>query len=125
MPLTNADWMPLIAALATFIVGLVIMIMPRQAQRLAGLEPAAGSGGQLRGSVGGFHAGAGFAALLFYDQPIVQIVLGLAWASATMGRLLSIVADSGVSARSATILLFNIALTVLFMGPFFGFAPAG
>lgn len=126
LPTTNADWLPFLAAVATILGGLVHLFAPRLALRASGVpagqaRPAALA--QIRGSLGGFWLGAGFAGILFYDQPIAQLVLGLAWLFAAFGRFVSMLSDSGLILVNWVALAIQLILAFLFIGPVFGLTP--
>ncbi|WP_062226935.1 AGROH133_08824 family phage infection protein [Aureimonas frigidaquae] len=127
LPITNADWLPFIAACVTILGGLTCLFAPGLSLRRAGIAPGQARPAalaQIRSSIGGFWLGAGFAGILFYDQPIAQLVLGLAWAFAAFGRFVSMLSDSGLNAFNWVALIAQLILAFLFLGPVFGLVPA-
>lgn len=98
-PQSTGEWLAALAAAATFLVGLALMIAPRRMMGLVGLSAGSPAGiSEIRGAFGGSWAGLGLAALLL-AQPLVYLALGMAYAVAVSGRLLSFAADRALSAR--------------------------
>jgi hypothetical protein len=80
---------------------------------------------EIRGTLGGFWLGSGLVAVLFYDQPFVQMALGAAWLFAGFGRLVSILADAGSTAANWALLVLSLVLAALCLMPVLGYAPLG
>lgn len=92
------DWSERFAwltAVATLLVGVVLMLVPARFGRLLGLQPVGVSPNglsELRGPVGGVWVGLGLACLML-AQPFTYFALGMAFAFAIVGRLISFVFD--------------------------------
>jgi hypothetical protein len=101
----NADeWLAVLVPLFSILLGLAYFLAPRL--MLRGLGLTAGEGhrdaiGEGRSTFAGFPIGIGACALAF-GQPILVAMLGLAFAVASAGKLLHIVADG---ARSVSVFL--------------------
>ena len=92
------DWSERLAwltAVATILVGLVLMVMPRTFGHYLGLafRPDTNNGvSEVRGAFAGMWLGLGLACILL-AQPFTYFALGLAFLGAVLGRLVSMVAD--------------------------------
>jgi hypothetical protein len=85
----------MLSAVLTLALGVVLMVMARQIGAWWGLAARAGRDGaigELR-PIGGFLGGLGLAGFLF-DQPVIYVMIGAAWALAAFGRLLSMMSTS-------------------------------
>lgn len=83
------------SAVLTLLLGLALMALARQIGAwwgFAAREGREGAVGELR-PIGAFLAGLGLAGFLF-DQPIIYVMIGTAWALAAFGRLLSMMSAS-------------------------------
>lgn len=99
----------MLSAVLTLLLGLALMVLARQIGAWWGLAARAGregAVGELR-PIGGFLAGLGLAGFLF-DQPVIYVMIGSAWALAAFGRLLSMMSASDRSNG-----LFNLLFLVL------------
>jgi len=100
-----------IAAAVAILIGLFMLLFPVTAGKILGLESREtrpGAIGELRAS-GGFLLGLAVAALMF-DQPPFYTALGLAFAVATFGRIISLMSD-----RSATMVNILLLLVQIFL----------
>lgn len=127
LPQTNADLLPFAAAAATVLFGVFAMFAPRLTLRLLrlttlSLHPEAVA--EARATIGGFYIGTGLMALLLFDQPMVQMVLGAAWLFAAFGRLVSILSDQGGTAFNVVALVLALALAGLPFASAFGFVSS-
>ncbi len=119
MPYSQGEWLAWGGALLTVLFGLVAMVAPRLSLRALMLQPARENPGAFAGQrslFGGFYAGVGLSAILF-AQPLIYLTLGVAWALAAFGRVLSMLSDGG-NARfnwiSLSIMLLLAALPLTF-----------
>ncbi len=84
-----------ITAVASMAIGLISMLFPKSFARLLGLSFASGSHNgisEMRSTFGGMWVGLGLACLLL-AQPLTYFALGLAFAGAVLGRLISMIFD--------------------------------
>ena len=92
------DWPERLAwltAVATILVGLALMVIPRTFGHFLGLafRPDTNNGvSEVRGAFAGMWLGLGLACILL-AQPFTYFALGLAFLGAVLGRLISLVAD--------------------------------
>ena len=92
------DWSERLAwltAVATILVGLALMVIPRTFGHFLGLafRPDTNNGvSEVRGAFAGMWLGLGVACILL-AQPFTYFALGLAFLGAVLGRLISLVAD--------------------------------
>ncbi|KQT47551.1 hypothetical protein ASG43_10755 [Aureimonas sp. Leaf454] len=124
LPQTNADLLPFAAAVLTILVGLFAMFMPRLMLRafgIRGIHPQPQAVAEMRATLGGFYIGLGLLSLLLFDQPVIQMILGGAWAFSAFGRLVAILSD-GVSAwKNTLILLVSLLVAAAPLAVAFGF----
>ena len=126
LPQTNADLAPFLAAAVTVLVGLFALFAPKTFLRLLKLQPAPlrpEAVAEARSTVGGFYIGTGLMTLLLFDQPVVQLQLGGAWALAAFGRLVSILSDKGGTPFNVAVLLVQLALAAMPLAAAFGLLP--
>lgn len=126
LPETNADLLPFVAAGATVLFGLLGLFAPKTTFRIlklqaAPLRPEAVAEG--RSTIGGFHLGMGLMSLLLFDQPLVQLGLGAAWALAAFGRLVSILSDKGGTPFNVLFLGLQLILAAMPLASAFGLVP--
>ena len=128
LPTYTADWLPFSVAAFTFLIGLFALFAPVTTLRALRLDTASAHPealSEVRGTLAGFWLGTGLVTLLFYDQPLVQMVIGAAWLFAGFGRLVSILSDAGSTLFNWALLALNLILAAFCLAPVFGFAPAG
>ena len=128
LPLYPADWLPFVAAGLTVLFGLAALFAPRLVLRLLRLDTAPAhpeAVAEVRGTIGGYWLGTGLVAVLFYDQPFVQMVVGSGWLFAAFGRLVSILSDAGASVPNFLFLALNLVLAFLFLNPVVGLLGLG
>ncbi len=126
LPQTNADWLPFIAGSVTVLIGLFALFAPRLFLRLLKLQPAPlrpEAVAEARSTVGGFYVGTGLMTALLFDQPVVQLMLGGAWALAAFGRFVSILSDNGATPFNVGFLALQLALAAMPLGAAFGLVP--
>jgi len=110
-PYSPGEWLAWTGALLTALFGILHLVMPGIAGALTFTH------GGSRSLQGGFYAGIGLSALLF-AQPLIYLALGIGWALAALGQLLSIVFDKGGVAGKLpwlAAMLFMAALPLVFV----------
>ena len=105
-PYSLGEWLAWTGAVLTVLLGLLHLIAPG----IAGVAPSAHSARAL----GGFYAGIGLSAIVF-AQPLIYLAMGIGWALAALGQLLSLVFDKGSVAGkliwlAATLLMAELPL---------------
>lgn len=114
-----------IAAVVAILIGLFMLLLPATAGkilRLESRETRPGAIGELRAS-GGFLLGLAVAALMF-DQPPFYTALGLAFAVAAFGRVISLMSDRSATMVNILLLLVQVLLAgALFHYVFDVFTP--
>lgn len=123
IPQETGEFLAFCAAAATTLMGLVIFLAPELSFRVLGLSQREGRRGALaeaRSTIGGFHLGAGLAAILL-AQPMVYLALGSAFALAFFGRILSMMSDGSGGWFSWLFLVLQGVLAALPLGYAFGF----
>lgn len=126
LPQTNADWLPFVAAAVTVLIGLFGLFLPKTMLRALKLQPVPvrpEAVAEARSTIGGFYIGTGLMTLLLFDQPVVQLQLGGAWALAAFGRLVSILSDKGGTVFNVVLLLLQLALAAMPLASAFGLVP--
>jgi len=114
-PFSTGEWLAWLTALATVLIGFALMVVPRSFMNLLGLAPKAGTQNgvsEVRGPFGGMWVGMGLACLLL-AQPLVYLALGLAFAFAVIGRLISFVFDRTFNIHCCVATVFE-ALSAFF-----------
>ena len=94
-PTSLGEWLAWLTALASILVGLYLMLMPRGFMRFIGFGDSADNDGavsEIRGPFGGVYFGFGIAAILL-AQPLIYIALGFGFLGAVIGRLLGFLVD--------------------------------
>lgn len=122
LPTEPGEQLAFAAAAVTALLGLVMMFAPGLTYRFFGLQAKDGrfdAYAEARSSLGGFYFGFGLAALLF-AQPMVYLALGVSFAMAVFGRILSIMSDKGSSARNYLLLVVQAILAALPLAYVFG-----
>lgn len=100
-----------IAAAIAILLGLALFVFPGSVGRFIGLESREtrpGGIGELR-AAGGFLLGLALATLMF-DQPVLYTALGIAFALAAFGRILSLMSDRAASFLNFLLLLVQAVL---------------
>ncbi len=118
------NWVVSIVALLTLGLGLIALFMPKLALRILKLEHRISMPfaiGETRGSLAGFYIAIGFV-VLAYPQPadFMIVVLGAAWLFTGMGRMVSIVADRGLTAYNIAGTVFEVAVGAVVLSIVFG-----
>jgi hypothetical protein len=102
-------------ALVTTGLGALALVRPSAAAAFTSVAPQGLVGvSEIRATYGGFFAALG-AAALWSQTPAVFSVVGLAWAGAALGRLLSVVVDRSTSAKNLGGVLFEGAIATLLL----------
>lgn len=122
-PYSQGEWLAWSVAAFTVLLGACALFAPRLTLRVLRLEnePSRASGvSSVRAQLGGFYVGIGLGAILF-AQPLVYMVLGLAWALAAFGRLVSMMSDGANTLYNWLCLMVAIVLAALPLAFTFGF----
>ncbi|MEL6948158.1 MAG: DUF4345 family protein [Pseudomonadota bacterium] len=107
------EFMAWLTAVATVLIGIVIMVAPVPMMAWLGLAPTRADGiSEVRGPFGGVWVGLGLACVLL-AQPFTYFALGLAFLVAVLGRLLSFVVDRSLTIHCAVATIFE-ALSAYF-----------
>ncbi|MEN0041107.1 MAG: DUF4345 domain-containing protein, partial [Pseudomonadota bacterium] len=72
-PMSTGEWLAFLTGLATFLIGVALMVIPRRFMHVLGLAPREGTNNgvsEVRGPFGGMWAGLGLASILL-AQPLV------------------------------------------------------
>lgn len=110
-------WPQSAAALVTLGLGLLGLLRPASAARFASIGPQGKTGlSEVRATYGGLFAALGGWALWTQSGTVFEIV-GLAWAGAAAGRLLSVVADRSFAAKNLGRVAFEGGLAALLLAP--------
>ena len=123
LPTETGELLAFSAAAVTTFAGLFMMFAPGLAFRILGLgsmEHRPGAIAEGRSSLGGFYAGVGGSAILL-AQDFTYIALGLGFALAAFGRILSLMSDRGRNPANFPLLIAQIILAALPLGYVFGF----
>lgn len=95
------EWLPLLGALVTLVLGILGLVAPRKIANLVGIVPEGMLGlSEVRATYGGIFIGLGVACLLF-QQSEVYFAVGLAWLTAAVARTISIFLDRAFSTKNA------------------------
>jgi hypothetical protein len=106
-----------LGALITLGLGLLGLLAPRAASRIAGIEPRGRLGlSELRATYGGLFAALGAFALVAQDM-VAFMGLGAAWVGAALGRAFSVVLDGSREPRNFGAILFEAGIGVLLLFP--------
>jgi len=119
-PSTPGAQMVFIATAIAILIGFGALAFPGTAGRLVGLQSGQyrpGGIGELR-IAGGFLAGLALATLMF-DQPVLYTALGIAFACAAFGRILSLLSDKAASPINLLVLLVQVSLAGVSLRYFF------
>ncbi|MCT7376501.1 DUF4345 family protein [Chelativorans salis] len=122
-PYSQGEWLAWGAAVFTALFGLVAMFAPRlslRVLRLRAVEHHPEALSESRSLLGGFYVGIGLSAILF-AQPLIYMTLGIAWALAAFGRIVSMMSDRGGTLFNWIVLLVMLALAALPMAFALGF----
>jgi hypothetical protein len=126
LPQTNAEWLPFLAGVTAMLFGLLGLFMPRTLLRALRLQPSPvrpEAVAEARSTIGGFYIGTGLMTVLLFDQPVVQLMLGGAFALAAFGRLVSMLSDKGGTVFNVALLLVQLALAAMPLASAFGLVP--
>ncbi|MBT9370726.1 DUF4345 family protein [Rhizobium sp. CSW-27] len=121
-PAERPEQLAFIAAALVALIGLLVLILPGRALKLAGFavgEITASGYGATR-ATGGLHLGLGLSAL-FLAQDWTYLTLGAALLSAAFGRLVSLFADRGFTPHNIAFLLLEVVLGALPLGYVLGY----
>ena len=114
-PVSQGEWLAWSSAAATALLGLAMLFAPGTTLRLFRLQASPDhpeAVGEARSTLAGFYLGAGLSAILF-AQPLLYLALGLCWALAAFGRIVSMLSDDGNTLRNWAWLAAGIVLSGL------------
>lgn len=121
-PISQGEWLAFWAAVATVVLGLLMMVAPRLALTI--LAPGAKGNGDAaalaRGLPGGLMFGLGAASILL-AQPTLYAALAICWGMATLGSVLALFSRSATRVAVAFTLLLSLVLCGLAGCYAFGF----
>lgn len=111
-PMTQGEWLAWSSAVVTVLFGLLLFVAPRLSLRILRLETASDhpeAVSEARATMAGFYLGVGISALLF-AQPLIYLALGGGWAFTAFGRLISMIADRGLTTYNLVSVTIEILL---------------
>jgi len=104
-----------VGSLITVILGTVGIIAPTKIAQLVSIEPDGLTGiYEIRATYGGFFLGLGLASL-YFDSQVLFTAMGIAWLSAALGRIVSVVGDRNTEIKNIFGILFEMAIGLLFV----------
>ncbi len=104
-----------LGALVTMGLGVMALVRPSAAAAFTGIAPQGKIGvSEIRATYGGLFFMLGASALLFQQASIFTVV-GLAWAGAAAGRVISLVVDSSRSSKNLGAVAFEAAVALLLL----------
>lgn len=115
LPQTAADWLPLLVPIASLLIGLAYFLAPVATLNHIGINGSIRHPegiGEGRSSFAGFPIGLGAAALLF-QQPLLLMLLGLAFAISSLGKAVHVIFDGARMLSVLLRLIGSIGLAVL------------
>lgn len=124
-PGSAGEWLAWGSAVITTLFGLTLFLMPRTMLRGLHLETRAKhpeAVAEARSTIAGFYMGVGISALLT-DQVFLWFAVGVCWAIAALGRILSILSDSGNTLQNWIFFIIQIALAAAPLLFFFNYIP--
>jgi hypothetical protein len=109
----------IVGATITAGMGALGLIKPQVAAKLVGVSPSGKLGlAEIRATYGGFFLALGLYAI-WSRSGLVFVALGLAWAGAMAGRIVSIVLDGSFSLKNVAAVAFEAAVAWLLLTPRF------
>jgi hypothetical protein len=124
-PMTQGEWLAWSSAVATVVLGLLLMFAPRisfRLLRLATAERYPNAIAEARSTMAGFYLGLGLSCILL-AQPLLYLALGVCWAFTAFGRIIAMMSDGANTPYHWASLLVNAALAALPLAFSFGLAP--
>lgn len=122
-PLSQGEWLAWCGAVATLLLGLIMLIAPRlvlRTLRLKTLPDHPEAVGEVRATMAGFYIGVGLASILL-AQPLLYLTLGLCWALTAFGRIVSMLSDGGNTLANWIWLVVEVALAAMVLAFAIGF----
>lgn len=107
-PTSPGEWLAFSSAAVTVLFGLFCLLFPKTTLRVLRLRTGEGNPEALsesRATMAGFYIGVGLAAILL-AQPLIYLALAAGWAFTAFGRIVSMLADRGMTGFNA----FSVAL---------------
>jgi hypothetical protein len=109
----------IVGATITAGMGALGLFKPLAAAKLVGISPSGKLGlAEVRATYGGFFLALGLFAI-WSRSSTVFVALGLAWAGAAAGRIVSIVVDGSFSLKNVGAVAFEAAIAWLLLTPRF------
>ncbi len=112
LPFSTSEWLAFLSAISVIFLGAGVMMFPGKFMGLLGLSAVDGRKdgfSHMRASLGGVWVGLGVACILL-AQPFTYLALGLAFALAVLGRLISFVFDRSFSWQTAIATVYELAV---------------
>lgn len=122
-PISQGEWLAWSVAVATLIFGLAMLFAPRLTLKLLRLQATPNhpeAVGEARATMSGFYIGTGLACILL-AQPLLYLTLGLCWALAAFGRVVSMLSDNGNTVVNWIWLVLEVVAGVLVLSFALGF----
>ena len=131
MPVGLAQQLPFVAAVITFIFGLISLFTPRWALKIVRMQakPEVQSGwGEPRGLLAGFYLAVGGLGLLYPDVTgvpglFIGMTIGVCWILAGFGRMIAILSDGCNNLFNWISLIMELALALLPLVVIFNLLP--
>jgi hypothetical protein len=102
-------------ACITVLMGCLGLFFPKRAATFTGLKAVTTPGrSEFRSTFGGLFLFAGMAPLIL-TMPATFLVVGLSWAGAAAGRVVSILADNANSPKNSTAVAFEAGIATLLL----------
>jgi len=107
------ELLPIVGSILTMLLGLMGLLSPASAAKFTSIKPDGLVGvSEIRATYGGFFLGVGGAAL-FFQNHYLYLGLGVAWISAAVGRIISVIVDKSSSAKNLGGIIFELFIGVL------------
>lgn len=125
LPASTGEWLAWISAIVTTLFGLFMFLTPRIALGLVRLQTVADhpeAVAEARSTIAGFYLGVGISAILM-GQVFLWFALGVCWAIAAFGRIISILSDGGNTVFNWAVVAVQIVLAAAPLLYVFNYIP--
>lgn len=122
-PASAGEWLAWGTAVITALFGLSMFLIPRLTLGALNLQPSLKhpeAVAEARSTIAGFYLGVSISALLM-DQVFLWFAVGLCWAIAAFGRVVSILSDGGNTLRNWLFFIVQIVLAAAPLAFVFGY----